>query len=164
MVRLVLRWSRSSCRRGGIVCRLSCSLCRGGICVRLCSRSCSSGVGGWLVVRELDVHGRYLERHLVGWREKRLIRGVHGDDLISPRIATKEAGERHCGLLLEVLVVELGTLGHHRCEPEGGVGIALDEAVSDEWLVEALERLDARLKLLEIEAEVLLTAIKLLCA
>ncbi len=43
------------------------------------------------------------------------------DDLIGPGVAAEEAGERHGGLLLEVLVVELGALGHHGCQPEGGV-------------------------------------------
>ncbi len=89
---------------------------------------------------------------------------MHGDDLIGPWIETQKAGERHGCLLLEVCHVELGTFGHHGREPEGLVGVALGETVADHGLVERLEGLDALLKLLEVEAKVLLAVDELLGA
>ena len=116
----------------------------------------AAGSDRWFVVGKLEVDGLDFERHLVGRGEQRLKGGVHGDDLIGPGIEAEEAGERHGSLLLEVLHVELGPLGHHGRKPEGGVAVALDEAVADHRLVEGLEGLDALLELLEVEAEVLL--------
>ena len=81
---------------------------------------------------------------------------MHRDDLVGPGIEAEEAGERHGCLLLEIRHVELGALGHHGGKPEGLVGVALGETVADHGLVEGLESLDALLKLLEVEAEVLL--------
>ncbi len=75
---------------------------------------------------------------------------MHRDDLVCPGIETEEAGKWHGCLLLEILHVELGTLGHHSGKPEGGVGVALDEAVANHRLVEGLEGLHALLKLLQV--------------
>ena len=51
------------------------------------------------------------------------------DHLVGPGIELQEAGERHGGLLLEVVVVELGRLGDHGLQPEGA--IRLQQAVAD---------------------------------
>src|SRR5580704_8425170 len=144
-------WSRLGCRwRGGGVGRGS------GWC---CSRCCSGRGSGWfrrcLVVGKLEIDGFDFERHLVGRGEQRLKRRMQRDHLVCPGVEAQEAGERHGGLLLEILHIKLGALGHHGCKPECLVGVALGEAVADHWLVEGLEGLHPLLELLQVEAEVL---------
>ena len=111
---------------------------------------------GCLVVAQLQVDGHDLEGHLVRGAENRLVGRVQGDDLVGPRIVAQEALERHGGLLLEVVHVELVALGDQGLHPEGVVDVALDEAIAEHGLIERLEGGDAGAKLFQIEAEVLL--------
>ena len=87
---------------------------------------------------------------------------MHDEDLIGPGIEAEEAGKRHRSLLLEILHIEFGSLGRDGLHPEGRVLIALGETVADHRLVECLQALDALLQLLQVEAEVLLSAFELL--
>jgi hypothetical protein len=89
-------------------------------------------------------------------------RRIQLDDLVSPGIVAEVGIERLSSLLLEVSVVELGSLGDDCLHPEGSVG--LDQAVAELRGGEGLETLLASLQLLQVEAEVLLAVGEILDA
>ena len=76
----------------------------------------------------------------------------------------QETVQRHGGLLLEVLHIELDALGEHSFHPECVVAVTADEGVADDGLIEGGQGLDSLLELLQIEAKVLLAVGQLLDA
>src|ERR1700733_166292 len=156
-------WSRRSrrcrCGLGG-----GCSSVVGRWIRRRCCRRCRRWGFRSLVVAELQIDGLNLEGHLVCCCQKRFEGRVHDEDLVGPRIEAQEAGQRHGRLLFEILHVELWSLGNHGLHPEGRVFVVLDEGVTDHRLVERLQVLHPLLQLLQVKAEVLLSAFEFLRA
>ena len=67
---------------------------------------------------------------------------MQNDYLIGPRIERRvKLARGHCGLLLQVLHVELGSFGDDSLHPEALVGVALGKTVADHRLVEGLQGL-----------------------
>jgi hypothetical protein len=111
------------------------------------------GIDGGLPVSEVYGDGGDLKRELVAGTQESLWSCVEFDHLVSPGIVTKVGIEGLSCLLLQVGVVELGSLGDDTLHPEAAVG--LDEAIAELREGEGLETLLASLQLLEVEAEVL---------
>src|SRR6201996_584148 len=147
------RWV-GACRRSGL------GWGRGSSCGSLrrgCSRSCRR-----LPVRESQVDGRDLKRQLVASTEERLVRCVQFDHLVRPGVSPEELGERHGGLLFQVAVIELGSFGYESLHPEGAVGA--EQTVADLRIGQRFQALFASLELLQVKADILLTAFKFLGA